>query len=147
MGYTLDDLADAVKVWRDKPDDPDAESWVLDVLLHVWWINSYTESELADAVDMSERAVSALLDRGAEEAWGRMAVIWEDCEVVERHADRLSGAWEFRGTRVPVDAFFANLESGATVEQFCEWFPAVDVRQVRNLLDHLRKTVAARATA
>ena len=27
---------------------------------------------------------------------------WEHCEAVERHPDKMSGAWVFRGTRVPV---------------------------------------------
>ena len=147
MGYTLTDLASAAEVWRDEPDALDVESRLLDILLHIWWINSYSDSDLASAVGISEGELSDLLNRGANKAWGRLATVWEDCEVVARHPDRLSGAWEFRGTRVPVDALFANLESGATIEQFCEWFPAVDIRQVRVLLDHLRKTVAARATA
>ena len=27
---------------------------------------------------------------------------WSHCPEVERHSDRMSGAWVFRGTRVPV---------------------------------------------
>ena len=50
---------------------------------------------------------------------------WTTCGVVERHTGRVSGAWVFRGTRVPVSALFANLEGGATVEEFLEWFPGV----------------------
>lgn len=36
----------------------------------------------------------------------------------------------FLGTRVPVKALFANIEDGATVDQFLEWFPGVARRQV-----------------
>ncbi|MBM4261369.1 MAG: DUF433 domain-containing protein [Deltaproteobacteria bacterium] len=36
---------------------------------------------------------------------------WSSCPVVEREPDRVSGAWLFRGTRVPVKALFENLES------------------------------------
>ena len=43
---------------------------------------------------------------------------------MERASDRLSGAWTFKGTRVPVKALFENLEDGATVEQFLQWFLA-----------------------
>jgi uncharacterized protein (DUF433 family) len=43
---------------------------------------------------------------------------WNSCAVVERHADRVSGAWVFRNTRVPVRALFENLEAGATVDDF-----------------------------
>ena len=48
----------------------------------------------------------------------------------------MSGAWVFRGTRVPVRARFENLESGATVDQFMEWFPGVTAEQVAAVLAH-----------
>jgi uncharacterized protein (DUF433 family) len=50
---------------------------------------------------------------------------WSRCDAVERAPDRLSGAWTFKGTRVPVRALFQNLEGGATVDLFLEWFPGV----------------------
>src|SRR5207253_10042020 len=50
---------------------------------------------------------------------------WSTRPAVERSADTLSGAWRFKNTRVPVKALFENLESGATVDQFLEWFPGV----------------------
>ena len=50
---------------------------------------------------------------------------WDQCSAVERHPDKLSGAWVFLGTRVPVSALFENLQDGATVEQFLKWFPGV----------------------
>ena len=61
---------------------------------------------------------------------------WTSCGVVERHPGRVSGAWVFRGTRVPVSALFANLEGGATVEEFLEWFPGVSREQVNGVLEH-----------
>jgi uncharacterized protein (DUF433 family) len=36
----------------------------------------------------------------------------------------MSGAWVFKGTRVPVRALFENLQGGAHVADFLEWFPA-----------------------
>jgi len=60
---------------------------------------------------------------------------WEGCEAVERHRDTLSGAWVFRGTRVPVSALFENLRDGASVVDFLEWFPGVTRSQVDALLD------------
>lgn len=60
---------------------------------------------------------------------------WDDCYAVERHPDKVSGAWVFRGTRVPVTALFENLKHGATVEQFLEWFPGVTRDQVESVLD------------
>ena len=66
---------------------------------------------------------SLLPNRGAERARGDLTDVCDRCEVGKRHHNRLCGAWEIRATRVPVDALFANLNRGATVEQFCEWFP------------------------
>ena len=37
---------------------------------------------------------------------------WSSCPAVERNPERVSGAWLFRGTRVPVTALFQNLEDG-----------------------------------
>ena len=51
---------------------------------------------------------------------------WETCPAVERHPGKVSGKWVFRGTRVPVYALFENLQSGATVDEFAEWFPGVE---------------------
>jgi len=56
--------------------------------------------------------------------------------MLERHPDKVSGAWVFRGTRVPVSAFFENLKDGASIDQFLEWFPGVSRSQVEALLDY-----------
>ena len=61
---------------------------------------------------------------------------WENCPAVERHSGKLSGEWVFTGTRVPVSALFENLQDGATVEQFLEWFPGVDERKINAVLAH-----------
>ena len=66
---------------------------------------------------------------------------WTTCETVERHPGRVSGAWVFRGTRVPVSALFANLEGGATVEEFLEWFPGVSREQVQGVLQHAARSL------
>ena len=61
---------------------------------------------------------------------------WGTCPAVERHPDKLSGAWVFSGTRVPIYALFENLGSGATTEQFLEWFQGVDEWKVKAVLEH-----------
>lgn len=66
---------------------------------------------------------------------------WSNCSAVERHPDRLSGAWVFRDTRVPVTALFENLESGATIEEFLEWFPGVSREQVIDVLEHTQRSL------
>ncbi|WP_204138800.1 DUF433 domain-containing protein [Halomicronema sp. CCY15110] len=57
-------------------------------------------------------------------------------DMLERHPDKVSGAWVFKGTRVPVAALFENLKDGASIDQFLEWFPGVSRAQVEALLDY-----------
>jgi uncharacterized protein (DUF433 family) len=47
---------------------------------------------------------------------------WSQCPAVESVPGRLSGAWVFRDTRMPVSAVFENLEAGATIEEIIEQF-------------------------
>lgn len=47
---------------------------------------------------------------------------WSQCPAVESVPGRLSGAWVFKDTRMPVSTVFENLESGATIEEIMEWF-------------------------
>jgi uncharacterized protein (DUF433 family) len=54
---------------------------------------------------------------------------WSSCAAVER---------------VPVSALFENLEDGALVTQFVEWYPGVTTDQARAVLEHAaRSTLAA----
>ena len=61
---------------------------------------------------------------------------WKTCPAVEQDSAKVSGAWVFRGTRVPVASLFENLRDGATIDQFLSWFPGVERRQVESVLDH-----------
>ncbi len=47
---------------------------------------------------------------------------WSQCPAVESVPGRLSGAWVFRDTRMPVSAVFENLEAGASIEEIIEQF-------------------------
>jgi uncharacterized protein (DUF433 family) len=70
---------------------------------------------------------------------------WETVDAVERDPEKVSGAWLFRGTRVPVAALFENLRDGATVDEFLEWFPGVERSQVEAVLDYELQTLAVAA--
>lgn len=72
---------------------------------------------------------------------------WASCSVVERSPSVVSGAWVFAGTRVPVRALFENLEDGATVDDFLEWFPGVKRRQVEAVLEHAAASLDPEAVA
>ncbi len=76
-----------------------------------------------------------------------MKTNWESCPDVERDADRISGAWVFRNTRVPVLALFENLEDGASVDDFLEWFPGVSRHQVEAVLAHAAAGLEIRSVA
>ena len=67
---------------------------------------------------------------------------WNTCPAVERDPQKLSGAWVFRGTRVPVSALFENIEGGATVDQFLQWFPGTTRDQVDAVLEHAARSVS-----
>ena len=47
---------------------------------------------------------------------------WSQCSAVESIPGKVSGAWVFRGTRMPVQTVFANLEAGANIDEIMEWF-------------------------
>ena len=66
---------------------------------------------------------------------------WGACESVERDPGKVSGTWVFKGTRVPVGALFENLEDGASVDQFLDWFPGVTRRHVEAVLDHALRSL------
>lgn len=68
---------------------------------------------------------------------------WSKCPAVERDPQRVSGAWVFRGTRVPVKALFENLEDGASIDQFVEWFPGVTRDQVAQVLEYMEQSLSA----
>ena len=51
---------------------------------------------------------------------------WSQCPAVESIPGKVSGAWVFKGTRMPVQTVFANLEAGMSVQEITEVF---DVKQ------------------
>ena len=66
-------------------------------------------------------------------------VDWSKCPEVESSADRVSGAWVFVGSRVPLAALFENLEDGVSVKEFTELFPGVRLAQAREVLEFAAK--------
>ena len=66
---------------------------------------------------------------------------WTSCAAVQRDPDKVSGAWVFCGTRVPVTALFENLEDGAQLSEFLEWFPGVTLEQARAVLEHAARSL------
>ncbi|MBW8875316.1 MAG: DUF433 domain-containing protein [Acidobacteria bacterium] len=66
---------------------------------------------------------------------------WSQCPAVERDPEKVSGAWVFKGTRVPVKALFENLEDGARVDDLLDWFPGVTREQIDAVLEHAQQSL------
>ena len=82
------------------------------------------------------------LDEGVRTPYSPTGMLdWSDCPEVTRSPDRVSGAWVFQGTRVPVEALFENLESGARLEEFLTWFPGVARDQAEAVLEHAARSL------
>jgi uncharacterized protein (DUF433 family) len=76
---------------------------------------------------------------------------WSQCQAVESVPGRLSGAWVFRDTRMPVSAVFENLEAGATIDEIIDQFDLTR-EQIQAVLEFAARsldapTVLAGATA
>ena len=59
--------------------------------------------------------------------------------------ERLSGAPCFKGTRVPVDSLFNNLESGLSLDEYLDCFPDVKREQAVAVLEYAQKLTLRRA--
>jgi uncharacterized protein (DUF433 family) len=68
---------------------------------------------------------------------------WSKCPAVQRIPGKGGGEWLFKHSRVPVRALFENLEDGARVDEFLEWFPGVTQEQVGQVLRHAEQSLVA----
>jgi len=69
---------------------------------------------------------------------------WSQCPSVESIPGKVSGAWVFRGTRMPVATVLENLEAGASIEAMMEWFDLAR-EQVTTVLDFAARSLEAPA--
>ncbi len=47
---------------------------------------------------------------------------WSQCDAVESIPGKVSGAWVLKGTLMPVQTIFANLEAGMSIQEITEVF-------------------------
>ncbi|MFN0105932.1 MAG: DUF433 domain-containing protein [Bryobacteraceae bacterium] len=64
---------------------------------------------------------------------------WSNCPVLESIPGKVSGAWVFRGTRVPVSAILKNLKH-MTLDQLVGDYPSVQRAQIEAVLDFLARS-------
>ena len=70
---------------------------------------------------------------------------WSNCTAVERSPERVSGAWLFKGTRVPVKALFEYLEDNYTLDEFLECFPSVTREAACQILERSEQALLSPA--
>src|SRR5437763_17021232 len=70
------------------------------------------------------------------------ALDWSQCPAVESVPGRLSGAWVFRDTRMPVSAVFENLEAGASIDEIIEQFD-ITREQINAVLEFAARSLEA----
>jgi uncharacterized protein (DUF433 family) len=66
---------------------------------------------------------------------------WSQCPAVESNPRKVSGTWVFRGTRMPVQTVFENLEAGMSVDEITEVFD-VTPEEVRAVLHFASQSLA-----
>jgi len=66
---------------------------------------------------------------------------WSQCDAVESIPGKVSGAWVFRGTRMPVQTVFENLEAGLSLEEITEVFD-VTPQEVKAVLEFVSGSLA-----
>ncbi len=65
---------------------------------------------------------------------------WSQCPAVESIPGKRSGAWVFRGTRMPVSTVFENLEAGSSIEEIIEQFH-VTREQIQAVLEFAARSL------
>ena len=76
-----------------------------------------------------------------------MALDWSRCDAVESVPGKVSGAWVFRGTRIPAVAVFENLEDGLTIDEMVQMFDGLTREQVKAVLDFAAHSLEAPISA
>jgi uncharacterized protein (DUF433 family) len=74
------------------------------------------------------------------------ALDWSQCPAVECVAGKVSGAWVFRDTRMPVSAVFENLEDGLTIDELIELYDGLTREHVEAVLDFAARSLETPAT-
>lgn len=74
-----------------------------------------------------------------------MPLDWSQCDAVESVSGKVSGAWVFRGTRIPAATVFENLEDGLTIDEIIQMFDGLTREQVKAVLDFAAHSLQASA--
>jgi uncharacterized protein (DUF433 family) len=95
-----------------------------------------------DVGELLTKALDALSKSSAD----RMGALdWSQCPAVESVPGKVSGAWVFKNTRMPVAAVFENLEDGITIDELVELYAGLTRDQVKAVLDFAARSLGAPA--
>jgi len=75
-----------------------------------------------------------------------MALDWSQCPAVESIPGKVSGAWVFRNTRMPVATVFAGLEEGMSIDELIETYDGLTREQIESVLEFAARSLEAPST-
>ena len=76
-----------------------------------------------------------------------MALDWSQCPAVESIPGKVSGAWVFRNTRMPVATVFAGLEEGMSIDELVETYDGLTREQIESVLEFAARSLEAPLTS
>ena len=88
-----------------------------------------------------------LAEGGAVHLSPMTALDWSRCPAVESVPGKVSRAWVFRGTRMPVSAVFENLEDGVTIDELIKLYDGLTREQVQAVLEFAARSLESPALA
>ena len=94
--------------------------------------------------DVNEMLTKAL-DALSKSSSSASALDWAQCPAVESVPGKLSGAWVFRNTRMPVAAVFENLEDGMTIDELVDLYAGLKPEHVRSVLEFAARSLSTPA--
>jgi uncharacterized protein (DUF433 family) len=69
------------------------------------------------------------------------ALDWSQCPAVESVPGKVSGAWVFKNTRMPVATVFENLQDGMTIDELIETFDGLTREQIESVLKFVAQSL------
>jgi uncharacterized protein (DUF433 family) len=99
--------------------------------------------QFQDFDDLLTKALDALAKSSIE----RASLDWSQCPAVESVPGKVSGAWVFRNTRMPVAAVFENLEDGLTIDELVDLYAGLTREQIRAVLEFAARSLGTPAPA
>ena len=88
--------------------------------------------------------LDAWLKKLAEGSPNEAKLDWSQCPAVESVPGKVSGAWVFKNTRMPVSAVFENLEDGIGIDELVELYDGLTREQVEAVLEFAARSLSAK---